>query len=237
MSSQFLDIQKQNKLAVLFDGDNISPHKVKIILDEIAKLGAANLKRVYGDWTSSSMSSWKDILHKFSLQPMQQFSYTVGKNSTDSALIIDAMDILHSNIVNGFCIISSDSDYTRLAMRMRESGLVVYGIGESKTPEPFRQACNQFILIENLDPEISARNSIDDIKELLVSAVEDAADEEGWAFLSQIGTIIRNKKPDFDQRTYGYKRLGLLIKETQLFEVEPVSPWRVRLASISQNAV
>lgn len=224
MVTQVSAIQSQKKLAVVIDGDNISPHKVSIILDEIAKLGTANIRRVYGDWTSSSMNSWKDILHKFSLQPMQQFTYTHGKNSTDSALIIDAMDILHSNIVNGFCIISSDSDYTRLAMRMRESGLMVYGIGESKTPEPFRQACNQFILIENLEPEITTEISTDEINELLLSAVEDASDEEGWAFLSQVGIIIRNKKPDFDHRTYGYRKLGDLIKAIEFLEIRYVHP-------------
>ncbi len=224
MSTQDLLNQSQQKLAVLFDGDNISPYKVSIILDEIAKLGTANVKRVYGDWTSSSMNTWKDILHKYSLQPIQQFTYTHGKNSTDSALIIDAMDILHSNIVDGFCIISSDSDYTRLAMRIRESGLVVYGIGELKTLEPFRQACDQFIFIENLEPERKPDFSTDDIRDLLLSAVEDAADEEGWAFLSQVGIIIRNKKPDFDYRSYGFKKLGALIKEMEFLETRYIHP-------------
>jgi uncharacterized LabA/DUF88 family protein len=223
MAAQDVINQSQKKLAVLFDGENISPQRVSIILDEIAKFGTTNIKRVYGDWTSSSMNSWKAILHKFSLLPIQQFTYTYGKNSTDSALIIDAMDILHSNIVDGFCIISSDSDYTRLAMRMKESGLVVYGIGELKTPEPFRQACNQFIFIENLEPREHVTFT-DDIQELVLSAVEDAADEEGWAFLSQVGIILRNKKPDFDYRTYGYRRLGELVKEINFLEIRYVHP-------------
>lgn len=216
-------IVNQTKLAVLFDGDNISPKKVEAILNEITKLGSANIKRVYGDWTSSSMNSWKEILHKFSIQPIQQFSYTTGKNSTDSALIIDAMDILHDNVINGLCIVSSDSDYTRLATRMRESGQVVYGIGEKKTPEAFRQACDQFIFIENLEPEIQVEKIPKEIMELLYSAVEDASDEEGWGMLSVIGILLRQKKPDFDHRTYGYKKLGEMFKSLDSFEIRLIT--------------
>jgi len=216
-------ITNQTRLAVLFDGDNISPKKIEAILNEITKLGTANIKRVYGDWTSSSMNSWKEILHKFSIQPIQQFSYTTGKNSTDSALIIDAMDILHDNVINGLCIVSSDSDYTRLATRMRESGQVVYGIGEKKTPEAFRQACDQFIFIENLEPEIQVERIPKEIMELLYSAVEDASDEEGWGLLSVIGILLRQKKPDFDHRTYGYKKLGEMFNSLDSFEIRLIT--------------
>ena len=218
----------QKRLAVIIDAENTSPLKIKLVLDEIAKFGKASVKRIYGDWTTPQMNTWKKYLHKYSIQPIQQFTYTSGKNVTDSAMIVDAMDLLHSGNVDGFCIISSDSDYTRLAVRIRESGLEVYGFGEQKTPEAFRLACDQFIYIENLEPfnEITELTQLQksvelqrDI-ELVKSAVEDASDENGWAFLSRVGIIIRNKKPDFDFRTYGYKKFIDFIQSMEIFEID-----------------
>lgn len=217
----------QKKLAVLIDAENISPNKIKLILDEIAKYGKANVKRIYGDWTNTKMNTWKESINKYSIHPIQQFTYTTGKNATDSALIIDAMDLLYSANVDSFCIISSDSDYTGLAKRIRESGLDVYGFGEQKTPEAFRQACDQFIYIENLRPfntitdfnELQKSIELQRDFELIKSAIEDVSDENGWALLSRIGINIRNKKPDFDFRTYGYKKLIDLIRSTELYDI------------------
>lgn len=236
--------KSQFKLAVLIDAENVSSSIVQGLFDEIAKLGTASIRKIYGDWTTPIASSWKPTLHKYAIQPVQQFSYSSGKNSSDSALIIEAMDIMHEGRVNGFCIVSSDSDFTRLATRIRESGLIVYGFGMEKTPEAFRQACDQFIFIENLrttnkiqiktaqkesetpalsttPPEkISKKNIDDDLLILIQNSVDDATDETGWAFLGDVGSIIRNKAPDFDQRTYGYKKLNDLIKAINLYEIE-----------------
>ena len=222
-----LESSKQINLAVLIDAENISPQKIKDILDEVAKYGKASVKRIYGDWTTPQMNTWKDYLHKHAIQPVQQFRYTIGKNATDSAMIIDAMDLLYEGNIDGFCLISSDSDYTKLAVRIRESGLIAYGIGERKTPESFRHACDQFIYIENLGPIAESdeeKQVYDPIEfendtELVKTAIEDASDEDGWAFLSRVSSIIRNKKPDFDFRTYGYKKFSDFIRNRAIFEI------------------
>ena len=221
------EINKQNNLAVLIDAENISPQKIKEILDEVAKYGKTSVKRIYGDWTTPDMNTWKDHLHQYAIQPIQQFRYTTGKNATDSAMIIDAMDLLYSHNFDGFCLLSSDSDYTKLAVRIRESGLIVYGIGERKTPESFRHACDQFIYIENLGPidDSGEKKLLYDPTEfeidmeLVKTAIEDASDEDGWAFLSRVGLIIRNKKPDFDFRTYGFKKFSDFIRERTIFKI------------------
>lgn len=219
------------KLAVLIDADNAQPSIVAALLAEIAKYGTAQVKRAYGDWTGNHLKSWKDELLKQSIQPIQQFGYTRGKNATDSALIIDAMDLLYSNRFEGFCIVSSDSDFTRLAGRIRESGLLVYGFGERKTPEPFVSACDKFIYVENLSgkpdeeapraPRSAAQLKQDaGLVNLLRNAVDAASDDDGWAGLGPVGSIISKQRPDFDARSYGYAKLSDLVAATTLFEIE-----------------
>jgi uncharacterized LabA/DUF88 family protein len=219
------------KLAVLIDADNAQPAIIAALLAEIAKYGTAQVKRAYGDWTGNHLKSWKDELLKQSIQPIQQFGYTRGKNATDSALIIDAMDLLYSNRFEGFCIVSSDSDFTRLAGRIRESGLQVYGFGERKTPEPFVAACDKFIYVENLSgkpdeeaplkPRSAAQLKQDaGLVNLLRNAVNAASDDDGWAALGPVGSIISKQRPDFDARSYGYAKLSDLVAATTLFEIE-----------------
>ena len=219
------------KLAVLIDADNAQPSIVEGLLSEIAKYGTANVKRIYGDWTGSHLKSWKDVLLLYSIQPMQQFRYTVGKNATDAAMIIDAMDLLYTNKFDGFCIVSSDSDFTKLVSRIRESGLVVYGFGEKKTPEAFVSACDKFIYTEVLrskedDSLPIKRKSTNELKQdtklvnLLRNAVEASSDESGWSHLAPVGSNIAKQVTDFDPRNYGYKKLGELIAATKLFEIE-----------------
>ena len=216
----------QDNFAVLIDTENSSPYKIVEILNEISRLGKASVKRAYGDWTRQTMAVWKQLVVKYSIQPIQQFSYTTGKNSTDSALIIDAMDILYQERVDGFCIVSSDSDYTKLAVRLRESGFTVYGFGEKKTPESFTQACDKFIYIENLSlGEFDFKRMQDLLKDealvtLIEKAVTDASDENGWSFLGRVHQIIQNIKPDFDYRSYGFKNLSDLIRNMGIFEIE-----------------
>ena len=216
------------KLAVLIDADNIPYSNIKGMLDEIAKLGIPTIKRIYGDWTKPTVSGWKPALLQHAITPIQQYSYTTGKNATDSAMIIDAMDILHSQKVDGFCLVSSDSDFTRLATRLRESGMLVIGIGEKKTPNPFIVACDKFIYIEIIGAKEPVKKTtktssslvqkpeIDKIDnkfiQLLKSSVEDIADDDGWAFLAAVGALINKKKPDFDPRNYGFSKLTPLIK-------------------------
>ena len=223
-------IQTQ-KLAVLIDADNAQPSIVEGLLAEIAKYGTANVKRIYGDWTGSHLRSWKEVLLLFSIQPIQQFRYTVGKNATDAAMIIDAMDLLYTNKFDGFCIVSSDSDFTKLASRIRESGLVVYGFGEKKTPGPFVSACDKFIYTEVLtskeDDTLSIkRKSVNALKQdtklvnLLRNAVEASSDDSGWAHLAPMGSTIAKQAPEFDPRNYGYKKLGELVAATKLFQIE-----------------
>ena len=219
------------KLAVLIDADNAQPSIVEGLLAEIAKYGTANVKRIYGDWTGTHLRSWKEVLLLLSIQPIQQFRYTVGKNATDAAMIIDAMDLLYTNKFDGFCIVSSDSDFTKLASRIRESGLVVYGFGEKKTPEPFVSACDKFIYTEVLtskeDDTLSIkRKSTNALKQdtklvnLLRNAVEASSDDNGWAHLAPMGSTIAKQAPEFDPRNYGYKKLGELLAATKLFQIE-----------------
>jgi uncharacterized LabA/DUF88 family protein len=226
-----MTIGQAQKLAVLIDADNAQPSIVEGLLSEIAKYGIANVKRIYGDWTGPHLKNWKDVLLLYSIQPMQQFRYTVGKNATDAAMIIDAMDLLYTNKFDGFCIVSSDSDFTKLASRIRESGLVVYGFGEKKTPEAFVSACDKFIYTEVLrskedDSLPIKRKSTNELKQdtklvnLLRNAVEASSDESGWSHLAPVGSNIAKQVTDFDPRNYGYKKLGELIAATKLFEIE-----------------
>lgn len=219
------------KLAVLIDADNAQPSIVEGLLAEVAKFGTANVKRIYGDWTSPRLSSWKEVLLQHSIQPIQQFGYTKGKNATDSAMIIDAMDLLYTDKFDGFCLVSSDSDFTKLAARLRESGLVVYGFGEQKTPEPFVAACDKFVYTEVLrdeedDKPQMKRRSTNELKQdtklvnLLRNAVEASSDETNWAHLGPVGSYIAKQSPDFDPRNYGYQKLGELVEATKLFEME-----------------
>jgi uncharacterized LabA/DUF88 family protein len=230
------------RLAVLIDADNAQPGTVQGLLAEIAKYGTAHVKRAYGDWTGSSLKGWKDQLLAQSIQPIQQFAYTSGKNATDAAMVIDAMDLLYSDRFDGFCVVSSDSDFTRLAARIRESGLTVYGFGERKTPKPFVAACDKFLYVENLvaetrpvvtaAPELKpiARNTsgplIADagLVRQLTDAIEAASDDDGWATLSNVGHIITKQHPDFDPRNYGYNKLSDLVTATGLFEFDRRSP-------------
>ena len=232
----------QKKLAVLIDADNTPYGIIGALLDEIATYGIASVKRAYGNWTSETLQPWKKALLDYSIQPMQQFNYTTGKNATDSALIIDAMDLLYTEKFDGFCIVSSDSDFTRLASRIRESGLTVYGFGKRDTPKPFVQACDRFIYTDILGrpepvPEVRAEapsapkapapaRKLEENKNLvnlLRSAVDASSDEDGWAYLAEVKNNILNKKPDFDQRNYGYKKLKDLVEETNLFEIHESS--------------
>jgi len=219
----------QRQLAVLIDADNSQPSIIEGLLDEIAQYGVAGVKRIYGDWTSTQLKGWKPHLLEHGIQPIQQFGYTTGKNATDSAMIIDAMDLLYTRTFDGFCIVSSDSDFTRLASRIRESGVSVYGFGERKTPKPFFSACDKFIYTENMRKEQSTKEQIDVTKEksliaLLYDAVDDAADDSGWANLGMVGQLVANKLPDFDPRTYGFKKLGELIRATEAFEFKEDDP-------------
>jgi uncharacterized LabA/DUF88 family protein len=225
-----MNTNNENKLAVLFDADNVPYSHVKQMLDEITKYGNPTIKRIYGDWTKPSISGWKSVLLENAIIPVQQYSYTTGKNATDSAMIIDAMDILQLGQVDGFCIVSSDSDFTRLATRLREAGKYVIGIGEKKTPKPFIVSCDKFIYIEilgnNETPNVheskttkevskptKAKDIIgNDIINLLNQSIDDLADDSGWAFLADVGNLILKKKPDFDPRNYGFSKLTPLIE-------------------------
>ena len=219
-------------LAVLIDGDNIPSKYVKEMMEEIAKYGNPTVKRIYGDWTNPSLSKWKNVLLENAITPIQQYAYTTGKNATDSAMIIDAMDILYSEKVQGFCLVSSDSDFTKLATRLREAGKVVYGLGEKKTPKPFIVACDKFIYIEILHKEEDSaadghktqkanydKVTAKDIR-LISSTIEDVADDDGWAFLGDVGSLLVKKQPNFDARNYGFQKLTPLIKSIKKFEIE-----------------
>ena len=227
----------QAKLAVLIDADNTQPAIIEGLLDEVAKYGIASIKRIYGDWTSTSLRSWKEKLLEYAIQPIQQFSYTTGKNATDSAMIIDAMDLLYNEKMDGFCIVSSDSDFTRLAARLRESGRIVYGFGENKTPRAFVSVCDKFIYTEILhdihgEEESDAGETkrmakkrkefkVDQkLLKLLRDAVDDQADESGWANLAKVGQKINNRSSEFDPRNYGFKKLGDLFRAITQFETE-----------------
>jgi uncharacterized LabA/DUF88 family protein len=231
------------KLAVLIDADNAQPSLAERLLAEVAKYGTAHVKRAYGDWTGTNLRSWKEQLLTQSIQPIQQFAYTVGKNATDAAMVIDAMDLLYSNRLDGFCIVSSDSDFTRLAARIRESGLIVYGFGERKTPKPFVAACDKFIYTENLAvelenavhpghpakvsaPSAAAAKLKSDTKLVgqLRAAVSAASDDDGFAALANVGHIITKQQPDFDPRTFGFAKLSDLVTASDLFNIERRSP-------------
>jgi uncharacterized LabA/DUF88 family protein len=219
------------RIAMLIDGDNAQPSLIEKMLAEAGKYGVVSIRRIYGDWTTSQMKGWKGTLNTHAIQPIQQFRYTVGKNATDSALIIDAMDILYTSRVHGFCLVSSDSDYTRLATRIREKGQFVMGIGKKMTPRAFVNACDVFVYTENLTPKPTRGKSADskkhrsqkpepDPRPLLRSAFEMAVQEDGWASLGPLGQYLRQLDPGFDSRTYGYKQLSQLIRAyPNLFKV------------------
>jgi len=240
-------MEKDTKIAVLIDGDNIPSAYVREMMEEIAKYGKITIKRIYGDWTNPKLNKWKKVLLENAITPIQQYGYTVGKNATDSAMIIDAMDILYSGKVTGFCIVSSDSDFTRLATRLREAGMDVYGMGEKKTPKPFIVSCDKFIYIEILkaqeeEEEVSTVNgsgmnktktvvkrktkksTVEKITpkviRLLTNTISDCADEDGWAFLGDVGGLIQKKQPNFDSRNYGFLKLTPLINSIGKFEIE-----------------
>ncbi len=227
-----------DKLAVLIDADNVPYANVKEMLEEISRYGTPTIKRIYADWTKTTVSGWKNVLLENAITPIQQYSYTTGKNSSDSALIIDAMDILYSAKVNGFCIVSSDSDFTRLATRLREAGMTVIGFGEKKTPQPFISACDKFIYLEILKSSkqdsynITQKASKPKVKgeplskvdaetiQMIIESANDLADESGWTFLANLGNFIIKKKPDFDPRNYGFPKLLPLIKNINKFHID-----------------
>lgn len=246
-----MDFQKDMRLAVLIDADNVPYKNIKGVMEEIAIYGTPTFKRIYGDWTKPTVSGWKKVLLENAISPVQQYSYTTGKNSSDSALIIDAMDILYSGKVDGFCIISSDSDFTRLATRLREAGMKVIGIGQKKTPAPFRVACDKFIylevipVVEEHDDEVSSpkkkvsktgKNKIEEktehehpshikkvskeIYKLIATSIDDVADENGWAFLGDVGNLLIKKQPDFDPRIFGFQKLTPLIQSISNIEID-----------------
>jgi len=226
----------EKRLAIFFDCENISPKYVEALMGELASEGEAIIKRAYGDWSSNHLKNWKKTMNELVIQPIQQFSYTQGKNSSDAALIIDAMDLLYSGKFDAFAIVSSDSDFTPLASRLKESQIHVYGVGEKKTPSSFKNACDDFIYVEVLreldaeddeskSPKAKAKTKTKDIKNdtklinLLRNAMEDCADEDGWAALAECGGLIKKQLPDFDPRNYGYTKLSTLIQDTNLFEM------------------
>lgn len=244
---------KDLRLAVLIDADNVPYSNIRGMLQEIAKYGTPTFKRIYADWTKPTVSGWKPMLLEHAITPVQQYSYTTGKNSSDSALIIDAMDILYTGRVDGFCIVSSDSDFTRLATRLREAGMKVFGMGERKTPHAFISACDKFIYIEilkgsddvvkkkpqsapkkraakNAPPEPAELQQTEpvqranpDLQKLIRSSVSDLADDDGWVFLGELGNLILKKQPDFDPRNFGFKKLGPLIESLQEYEISKES--------------
>ena len=235
-----MDITRDIRLAVLIDADNVPYSNVRGVMEEIAKYGTPTFKRIYGDWTKPTVSGWKNVLLENAITPIQQYSYTSGKNSSDSALIIDAMDILYSGKVDGFCIVSSDSDFTRLATRLREAGMKVFGIGQKKTPNPFIVACDKFIYMEIIpvveqiesanqakikaakpqQPKTSVSRLNKETVHLIASTINDLADENGWAFLGDVGNLLLKKQPNFDPRNYGFLKLTPLIKSLPQFEID-----------------
>jgi len=226
-------MEKDNKLAVLIDGDNIPAAHVKSMMEEVSRYGNPTIRRIYGDWTKPHLSKWKKVLLENAINPMQQYSYTTGKNATDSAMVIDAMDILYTGDVDGFCLVSSDSDFTKLATRLREAGKLVIGLGEKKTPEPFIVACDKFIYLEILKPEQKSnsnneknakKDAVEKITQkeikLIASTIADVDDDDGWAFLGDVGSLLQKKQPNFDSRNYGFPKLTPLISSIDKFEVD-----------------
>jgi hypothetical protein len=228
------------RLAVLIDADNAPPSLAAELLAEIATYGTATIKRAYGDWTTQQLAGWKEQLLPHAIQPVQQFAYTSGKNSTDSALIIDAMDLLYARNVEAFVIVSSDSDFTRLATRLRESGMAVYGLGRRDTPESFVAACDQFVYLDLLSPEPGPPVSTD-LRPILSTAVTSTAKDDGWSFLAEVGTYLRQNDPAFDARAYGHSKLGELVRAEAYLDVKEVpgpagqSHLRVRLKPTRPN--
>lgn len=235
-------MEKDKKIALLIDADNVSEKYIKYIIDEISNHGTPTFKRIYGDWTKPQLASWKNVLLDYSINPIQQYSYTTGKNATDAALIIDAMDILYSNNVDGFCIVSSDSDFTRLAARLREAGMYVLGMGEKKTPKPFISACEKFKYLEVLasmytKPAETTKASkgshkqeeqkvgMIGIEKLIVAIktiITEISDEDGWAFLGELGSTLNKRYPDFDTRNYGYAKLTPFVSSLNHFEIRSI---------------
>ena len=231
---------------MLIDADNVPSANIKAMLEEIAKYGTPTFKRIYGDWTNPRVTSWKAVLLDNAITPIQQYSYTQGKNATDSAMIIDAMDILYTGRVDGYCLVSSDSDFTRLAIRLREAGMKVFGMGEKKTPSAFTSACDRFIYIEILSkkeeekPVSKVRKTTEKktpdhkidpkLLALLTDSIDDLADEDGWTFLGELGNLLIKKQPSFDSRNYGFDKLLPLIKSFRQFEVDerPTGNGRIR---------
>ncbi|RZI59752.1 MAG: NYN domain-containing protein [Pseudomonas sp.] len=212
------------RLAVLIDADNASATVAKELLEEVAKYGTATIKRAYGDWTTQNLIGWKTNLLRHAIQPIQQFAYTQGKNSTDSAFIIDAMDLLYAGNVDGFCLVSSDSDFTRLAIRLREAGKIVYGLGERKTPEPFIAACDKFIFLEVLKRPIEITApvqvaNVPDLQELLAHAIRETIRDSGWSRLSTVGGLVSKTHTSFDPRNYGFKKLSELVRAQPYLDV------------------
>jgi uncharacterized LabA/DUF88 family protein len=233
------DENRLRRFAVLIDADNTSPRIAAGLFEEIAKFGEASVRRIYGDFSSPRMRSWADILQKYAIDPYQQFAYTTGKNASDIALVIDAMDLLHSGRFDGFCLVSSDSDFTRLASRLREEGADVYGFGAQKTPESFRQACRRFVYTENLLPEaeVSApeegspkpRPSASAAVPILNKAIAQMETEDGWVGLGVVGQRLANIASDFDPRTYGFRKLSDLVRQTGAFEMDQPEGRAVRI--------
>ncbi len=224
-------MENDRKIAVLIDADNVSQKYIQYILDEIVNHGIPTYKRIYGDWTKPQLASWKEVLLEYSISPIQQYSYTTGKNATDSALIIDAMDILYSKNVDGFCIVSSDSDFTKLASRLREAGMYVLGMGERKTPRAFIAACEKFKYLEALSPLAPLEGKKYDSKDVLEerdrkalirsiqNIVTEISDEDGWAYMGDVGNMLNKRYPEFDTRNYGYSKLTPLVSSLKAFTV------------------
>jgi hypothetical protein len=224
--------QRLPRFAVLIDADNTSPQIAGGLFEEVAKFGEASVRRIYGDFSSSNLKSWSEILQKHAIDPYQQFAYTKGKNASDIALVIDAMDLLHSGRFDGFCLVSSDSDFTRLASRMREQGADVYGFGAQKTPESFKQACRRFIYTENLLPAATATSNAETSSKpvslqprsaaipFLNKAISQIEGEDGWVMLGQVGSQLSNLFSDFDVRSYGHSKLSDLVRKTEAFDIE-----------------
>ncbi len=229
---------RSSRLAVLIDADNASPRIADGLFEEIAQIGEASVRRIYGDFSQGRSKGWADILSKHAIIPQQQFAYTTGKNASDITLVIDAMDLLHSGRFDGFCLVSSDSDFTRLAARIREQGVDVFGFGEQKTPESFRQACRRFIYTENLLPEATANGTseskralqpVSQAKPILKKVLAQMETEDGWVLLGMVGTQLANLAPDFDPRTFGSRKLSDLVRETGAFDVDRMENGHLRI--------
>ncbi|WP_226389391.1 NYN domain-containing protein [Penaeicola halotolerans] len=237
------------RLAVLIDADNIPSSNIEGMLEEVTKYGTPTFKRIYGDWTKPNLNGWKSVLLENAITPIQQYGYTTGKNATDSAMIIDAMDILYSGRVDGFCLVSSDSDFTRLATRLREAGMKVYGIGEKKTPIAFISACNKFIYLEILEKQQSTDDELDKknqkstskttvskidsrLIKFITESIEDLADDDGWAFVGALGSHLLKKQPNFDPRNYGHSKLVPLLKEIKKFSIDERSSGKEHIKNV-----